>query len=181
MTSTSFGRWLRAANPLTEPRGMAEAQRAARMGGLALLIEAVAGSVGLYWRWQNPSQFQEYLAEALRAQNLPAAQLAVQEAMLPYMLTMTTVFEAILLGLYVVLAWVQWRWMTRAIPIIFLVLIAFTMASGALMLAIQGSAPPEIWPLAISVLTWASRLTFIALMIAALKGSVALHRLRLER
>lgn len=181
MTSTAFGRWLRAANPLGYPRGMAEAQRAAKMGAVALVLDAIVSAITAVWQAQNPGVFQQYMRAEMERQNPPAEQLALQEAFLGYLMPSILVMSALVIAVSLVLAWVQWRRMTRAIPIISLVFIAYSVTTSAVVLAMRGEAAPDIWPWSLLALGWGKTLLTTALWVAALKGSVALHRLNQQR
>lgn len=181
MTSTAIGRWLRAANPIGHPRGMAEAQRAAKMGAVALVIDAVVGAVGSVWHWRNPGPFQQFLMAEMERQNMAAEQVAMQEVMISYLMPMMPIAVAVILTVYLALAWVQWRQMTRALPIIFLSLLAYGMVHSAIMLSLRGEGLPVILPLPLLALTWGAMLLTTALWIAALKGSVALRSLKQQK
>ena len=79
-----------------------------------------------------------------------------------------------------VLAWVQWKFMTRAIPIILLILIAYSAVTGLVGLSTgqyHGMAPGFV---TMSVLTWAIQLVCGVLYVAALRGALVLHRLKQE-
>lgn len=177
MAESRAALWLRAVNPFVEPRGMAEAQRAARALWLGLLVSGVPGVVASWWMMNS-----DYLAQTMAAQNsamgLDAEQLAMQEAMMdaimPFAMGAGIVFTVVL---YAVLGWAQWRYMTRAIPIVLLVLAAYGAISNVVVHLVPQYAAPDM-PVGLTLTTWAAFAVSTGMYVASLKGAALLHRLR---
>ncbi len=148
--------WLRAANPFNRPRAMAEAQRAARTASFALILSA---------------------ASSLASAGLMAMHPEWMATIMPWAMVGGMV---VTVAICLVLAWVQWKFMTRAIPIILLILIAYSAVTGLVGLSTgqyHGMAPGFV---TISVLTWAIQLVCGVLYVAALRGALVLHHLKQE-
>ncbi|OYW89809.1 MAG: hypothetical protein B7Z13_16095 [Caulobacterales bacterium 32-67-6] len=171
--------WLRAMNPFVLPRGMAEAQRSARVMVVGLAIALVVGLVPTWWML-NSGWFATAMNEEYSRMNLTAAQLATQrammEAMWPYMIGFGAIFSVVLYG---VLAAVQWRMMTRAIPLIMLAMIAYRVVANIGMRLLGSLQAPEL-PLCIMLLVWPASLVSAVIYVASLQGAMMLHRLRRE-
>ncbi|MFN7104942.1 MAG: hypothetical protein ACK4N1_20195, partial [Pseudorhizobium sp.] len=112
--------------------------------------------------------------------NLTAAQLATQRAVMqaiwPYMIGLGAIFSAVLYG---VLAAVQWRMMTRVIPLIMLAMIAYSLVANIGMRLLESFRGPEL-PLWIMLLVWPASLVSAVIYVASLQGAMLLHRLRRE-
>ena len=81
--------------------------------------------------------------------------------------------------LYSVLAAVQWRAMTRAIPIIMLALVVYSLVANMGMRLLGTMPTPEL-PLWIVVTTWPAAAVSAVIYVASLQGAMMLHRLRSE-
>lgn len=177
MAESRVGLWLRAVNPFVEPRGMAEAQRAARALWVGLLVSGVPGVFATYWMMTS-----DYLTETISAQNrvagLDAEALAMQElmmdAIMPFAFGAGMVFTVVL---YAVLGWAQWRYMTRAIPVVMLVLAAYAAISNVVVQLVPAYATPDM-PLGLTLTTWAAFAVSTGVYVASLKGAAFLHRLQ---
>lgn len=173
-------KWLRAINPFMAARGMAEAQWSAQSMAFALAISFFGGLPGSIWLMLNPDWFSQILATQQGANGLTQDDLALMEpffqSVMPTLFGFSLVITAIVYG---VLAWVQWRQMTRWIPTVWLVFVGY---GFVMMLIRQLSGAPGIsvgppWMYALS-LTCSVVATVIA--VAAARGAFALHRLRRE-
>lgn len=168
--------WLHAANPFTSPRGMAEAQRAARVGAVALGIGLVQLFVGLL-SMPKTEALAQVLAAQQKGQVMTAQQVAIQDAivgMLPVFMLVTTLVLAVV---YVVLAVVQWRRMTWVIPTIMLAFIAYGLLSGfGALLKIGSSIEFEF--AFVSALMWLVNLATIAMYVAAFRGGRMFEKLK---
>lgn len=166
--------WLRAANPFTPPRGMAEAQRAARVGAVALAIGAVQGVAGL-------PVMSEEMAEstnlATQVRGGATADQALVEGMMaaitPIMIAAVVAFSI----LYLVLAVVQWRRMTWVIPAIMLALLGYTLLSAVSAFVMLGPAMGQLLSV-MTVVHWGFMLATGLVYVAALRGGRMLEQLK---
>lgn len=174
-------KWLRAMNPLMKPRGMAEAQWAAQSMVFAIVISFLGGVPGSIWLVLTPGWFTDVMVAQQGADGLSAGEFA----------SMTQFFEAFMpiaflvsflvtLMVYSVLAWVQWRQMTRWIPVVWL---AFAAYGWAMMLVRWATGPAQviqIGPPWMSNLSLACSVAATIIAVASLRGAIMLHRLRRE-
>lgn len=177
--NTAIDRWLRAANPFSAHRGMAEAQRAARVGAIGILLSLIVGSGALAWTIMEPDRFNAALIVEYQRVGMAADQIAMQQAVmdsfLPVLLGFGLVVSALLNG---ALAWAQWRYMTRAIPLILLGLTAYGVLSNVVMLLTGTMSSFGLAPPAVLAMSWVVGGMATLLYIASLRGAVALHKLR---
>lgn len=180
MTTAVLTRWLRAMNPFIRPRAMAEAQRSARAGVIGLGISLLAGIPSTVWMLTG-DRFEALMADQYAAMQLSSADIAIQQAMMqtifPYMLIASAVFTV---ALYGVLAFVQWRHMTRAIPIVLLGLMIYGVVANIGM-RLLGSFPGTDLPLWIQLISWTAMAVTSIIYIAALQGAIMLHALKGQR
>lgn len=168
--------WLRAANPFTPPRGMAEAQRAARTGAVALGIGVVQSIVGLL-SMPKTEALTEALAAQQRGQDISEQQLAIQDAMMgimPMFMLLTMIVFAVI---YVVLAVVQWRRVTWVIPTIMLAFMAYSLLGGFGALLRIGTSIEYEFDF-VSALMWLVNLVTIAMYVAAFRGGRMFEKLK---
>ncbi|GLK47882.1 hypothetical protein GCM10017620_08550 [Brevundimonas intermedia] len=179
MTRSTIDLWLRAMNPLILPRGMAEAQRSARAMVVGLGIALVVSLVPTWWMftsgWFETAMNDEYARMNLSSDQI-ATQRAVMKAMWPFMVGFGAIFSVLLYG---VLAAVQWRMMTRVIPIIMLAMIAYSLVANVGM-RLLGSMPTPELPLWILAVVWPASVVSTVIYVASLQGAMLLHRLRRE-
>lgn len=169
-------RWLRAANPVNAPRGMAEAQRGARLASVGLIISMLGSLPALIIMMLRPEAFTdltgaEYAAMGMSAQDV-ALQTAFMEAIWPGMLGIGMATSLIVTG---AMAWVQWRQMTRAIPIVLLAWTAYSVLTALVGLILQ---TPQILPMAYTAVAWGVSAVAAVLYAASFRGATALHRLK---
>ncbi|SJM51415.1 hypothetical protein FM111_02865 [Brevundimonas diminuta 3F5N] len=166
--------WLRAANPFTPPRGMAEAQRAARVGAAALAVGAVQGLAGLPTVSEKMGQSAALMMEGGAVPPSDQAMFeGVMTAMAPVMVGGVVVMSAV----YLVLAVVQWRKMTWVIPALMLALLAYSLVSVVNGFALLGENAGQLYgPLAI--VQWIIMLATGFLYAAAVRGGLMLSRLK---
>lgn len=166
--------WLRAANPFTPPRGMAEAQRAARVGAVALAISAVQGVAGLPMMSEEMAQSTN-LATQVRGGSTADQALVegMMTAMAPVMMAAVVAFSI----LYLVLAVVQWRRMTWVIPAIMLALLGYNLLGAVNAFVMLGPAMGQLLSL-ISVVQWGLMLATGLVYVAALRGGRMLEQLK---
>lgn len=176
--NTVIDRWLRAANPFSAHRGMAEAQRAARVGAIGILLSLIVGSGAMVWMIMEPDRFNAALIVEYQRMGLTAEQLAMQQAVIDPLLPMLLWFGLVVsVLLYGALAWAQWRYMTRAIPLILLALAAYGVLMNVVML-VTGTTPPFGMAPPIQATGWVAEGITALLYVASLRGAVALHKLR---
>lgn len=169
----NIGAWLRAANPFRAPRDMAEAQRASRMGAAALIIYAVHPTIYAIRLALEPGQ----VARAMAAY-MPAGELDVQDiemgliwvsSLTPWIVGASLLIVALLL----VLARIQWRRMTRAIPIILLAFVAYRLVSWAAPLADIALGKGQMGLMgAVDVVSF---VLSVPLILSACRGAILLH------
>lgn len=168
--------WLRAANPFTLPRGMIEAQRAARVGAVALGIGVDQLFVGLF-TMPKAEALAQVLAAQQHGQAMSEQQLAIQDAIVGMMPAFTFVIMLVFSVVYVVLAVVQWRRMTWVIPTIMLAFMGYGILSGLGALLKSGSLI-EFEFAFVSALMWLVNLATIAIYVAAFRGGRMLDQLK---
>ncbi|MGV3578966.1 hypothetical protein [Brevundimonas sp.] len=174
-------KWLRAANPLMTPRAMAEAQWAAQSMVFALAISFFGGLPGSLWLILNPGWFTETLVAQQGAGGLTQEDLALTEpffrSFMPILFGFGMLISAVVYG---VLAWVQWRHMTRWIPVVWLCFVGYGLAMG-LIQRLSGVAPViSVGPPWMFWLSLACSVVATVIAIAAARGAFMLHRLRRE-
>lgn len=179
MTRTMIDLWLRAMNPLMLPRGMAEAQRSARSMVIGLGIALIVGLIPTWWMftsgWFETAMSAEYARMGLSADQV-AMQREFMKVIWPFAIGIGAVFSV---ALYGVLAVVQWRMMTRAIPIIMLALVAYSLVANMGMRLLGTMPTPEL-PLWMLLTTWPAAAVSAVIYVASLQGAMLLHRLRSE-
>ncbi|WP_426023686.1 hypothetical protein [Brevundimonas sp. PWP3-1b1] len=179
MTRTTIDLWLRAMNPMMLPRGMAEAQRSARSMVIGLGIALIVSLVPTWWMftsgWFDTAMSAEYARMGLSSDQV-AMQREFMKVIWPYAIGFGAIFSVLLYG---VLAVVQWRMMTRAIPIIMLALMAYSLVAN-LGMRLLGSMPAAELPLWILLTTWPAAAVSTVIYVASLQGAMLLHRLRSE-
>ena len=112
---------------------------------------------------------------------MSAEQAAVQSAMMgsimPVALLAGMVFGIVL---SLALAWAQWKYMTRAIPIIILAMFAYSLLTGLIAAATgQYNGLGSGYPILMGV-SWAVQIVSAVLYVASLRGAFVLHRLQQE-
>ncbi|MGX1692875.1 hypothetical protein [Brevundimonas naejangsanensis] len=166
--------WLRAANPMIPPRGMAEAQRSARVGAAALVIGAVQGLAGLPTLSDKMEQSAALMMQggAVPVQDQEMFE-GVMTAMTPVMIGGVLVLSAV----YLVLAVVQWRKMTWLIPALMLALLAYSLISVVNGFALLGDKAGQLYG-PVAVVQWIIMLATGFLYAAAVRGGLMLSRLK---
>lgn len=179
MTRTTIDLWLRAMNPLMLPRGMAEAQRSARSMVIGLGIALIVGLIPTWWMftsgWFETAMSAEYARMGLSADQV-AMQREFMKVIWPFAIASGAIFSVVLYG---VLAVVQWRVMTRTIPIIMLALMAYSLVANMGMRLLGTMPTPEL-PLWVLLTTWPAAAVSTVIYVASLQGAMLLHRLRSE-
>ncbi len=174
MASLDLKPWLRAAHPFRAPAGMLEAQRAARMGAVALLAHMVAGLALIGWMGANPQ-----LAMAMTTPELErmAGGAVALEIAMPVAAILAGVFTVLVYGL---IAWVQWSRMTRFIPMVALVLTGWGafMNVAAILTGGMAEIQPAPLPVWLVIVDWLATVALVVLSGAALRGAVYLGRLK---
>ncbi|MBX9706875.1 MAG: hypothetical protein K2X61_02955 [Caulobacteraceae bacterium] len=164
-------------NPFTPPRAMAEAQWAAQSFVFALLISFIAGLPATAWLFGDGGVFAEFMKASAAAQGLSgdeaATSLAIIEAMMPWMFIFGTLFA---IGIYGVLAWAQWRYMTWLIPAVWIAWLGYSLLMQIASPYGQVEHPPV--PLWISVCGWAGASLATLIAVSSLHGAIVLRRLR---
>lgn len=180
MADSTLGRWLRAMNPIARPRNRAEAERSARSFVVAVVIALLASIPSTIWMFQS-DWMATIMEQQLTQRNLSGADMEVQRALMgaiwPWAIAFGTGITVLIYG---VMAFIQWRYMTRALPIIALAYSTYTLVAGV-GVRLTGAVPegPD-FPLWITALGWSTFVVQTVINIAALQGAIMLHRLRLE-
>ena len=166
--------WLRAANPFAPLRGMAEAQRSARVGAVALAVSAVQGMASLPIMSDRLAQSMTALVQAQGGSAADQAMVeGIMTALAPIMM-ITTIVVAIL---YLVLAVVQWRKATWVIPAIMLAFLGYGLLSLVIGLVMMGPAMGQLLP-PVSVGLWIINLITGVVYVAAFRGGRMLEQLK---
>lgn len=166
--------WLRAANPMTPPRGMAEAQRSARVGAAALVIGAVQGLAGLP---TMSDKMEQSAALMMQGGAVPASDQAMFEGVMTAMTPVMIGGVLVLSAVYLVLAVVQWRKMTWLIPALMLAFLAYSLLSMVNGFAFLGEEAGQLYG-PVAVVQWIIMLATGFLYAAAVRGGLMLSRLK---
>ena len=166
--------WLRAANPFTPPRGMAEAQRAARVGAMALVIGAVQGLAAVPLM---PGQMARTRDLMLQGTDVPAVSQAFTEALLTAMAPMMVISVVVFSILYLVLAVVQWRKMTWVIPAIMLAFLGYSLLSALSGFVMLGGGAAKLYT-GVTFVQWIIMVATAFVYVAALRGGRMLEQLK---
>lgn len=166
-------------NPFVRIDDEATARAAARGGAVALLISAASMVFGILYVLAAP----ETMTSAMEAGMASAAatdpeSAKIAEAMVPAMVNISIMFNGFLALVMVVLAVVQWRKMTKIIPLIFLMLCGLGALSmvWALAMVATGMAPQVPVP---PLQAWVGRIALLLetlLLITAFRGGSYLAR-----
>lgn len=173
--------WLRAANPFNAPRAMIEAERAARVAAFALIASAVvslivAGLMALHPEWMTT-----LLANQTSQMGLSSEQVTMQQEMMAAIMpTMMTIGMIIGVVICLVLAWVQWKYATRFVPVIMLALLVYSALMSVIGLSTGRYAGLGPTYGAMTAMSWVVQAGCAVLYAAAIRGAFALHRLKQE-
>lgn len=168
-------------NPLGRIDDATRATAAARGGAVALAIGALTSLYGALKIYLMPNA----LTEAMRAGMASSASsdpeaTRMAEAMIPGMMNMAAMMSVgIAIGLFI-LAVVQWRKLTKIIPLIFACLGALGMVTAVfgMMMVASGAAPSPPVPVAEMVITRVLSLVTLVLHIGAYRGADWLSKAR---
>lgn len=166
--------WLRAANPMIPPRGMAEAQRSARVGAAALVIGAVQGLAGLP---TLSDKMEQSAALMMQGGAVPAQDQAMFEGVMTAMTPVMIGGVLVLSAVYLVLAVVQWRKMTWLIPALMLAFLAYSLLSMVNGFALLGEEAGQLYG-PVAVVQWIIMLATGFLYAAAVRGGLMLSGLK---
>ena len=160
---------------------MAEAQWAAQSMVFAFVVSFLGGLPGSIWLVLTPGWFMESMATLQTTSELSAHDIETAKPLLEMLMRVGVLIGLLITGVvYAILAWVQWRRMTRWIPAVWL---AFAAYGWAMMLVRRVSGPVEIiqiGPLWMPALAQACSIVATIIVIASLRGAIMLHRLRRE-
>ena len=172
MPSIDLKAWLAAANPLRPPADAGDLTRAARLASVALVLSAAWGLFSLVEMAMDPAGYARTLSAAAAgrdAEMTPEFYAALFSAMMPLLLVATVGF----LVAWLVLAWVQWRQLTRTIPAVLFLLSAWGVIA-ALTALVGGHMPLGGWRLGASA---GVDLVCLVLHAAAFRGASRLRAL----
>lgn len=168
--------WLRAANPFTPPRGMAEAQRAARMGAVALGLEALSSAASSIRMIAYPDYMRNLMSRQFEQMQLSAKELEFQMALFETMRPMMALFSVGFVVLMAFVTVVQWRKMTSIIPVIMLIYFGYSIVAtvGVFSVGLFPRGALDGW----AMFNWALYAILLLPVIAAYRGATALERLK---
>ncbi|WP_292035927.1 MULTISPECIES: hypothetical protein [unclassified Brevundimonas] len=166
--------WLRAANPFAPPRGMAEAQRAAKVGALALVIGAVQGLATVPLMPGRMTLVNDMMAQGA---DIPAESQAFTEALVMAMTPMMMIGVVAFSFLYLVLAVVQWRKMTWVIPVTMLAILGYSLLSAVSGFLMLGGGAARLYT-GVTIVQWIIMLATVFVYVAAFRGGRMLDRLK---
>ena len=174
MADSMITRWLKAMNPLHKPADRAEAGRSAQAMSLGLLLALAASVPSSVWMFTSDN-FARMMDQQYAAMNLSAEEVAMQQAMMevvtPYALGFGALVTVVLYG---ALAFAQWRYKTRAIPMIMLGLTLYSLVSSVGMMLL-GSMPETGIPMGLTLVSWIAAIVCGVIYVAALQGALALQ------
>jgi len=179
MADSMIKRWLKAMNPLHKPADRAEAERSARSMAFGLVLALAASIPATVWMFSadnfaNMMQ-QQYAAMELNANEI-ATQQALMDSIMPYAFGFGILVSIIIYG---AMAIAQWRYMTRAVPMIMLGLSVYGLVSSVGM-QLLGSMPTPGIPLGLTIFGWVAAAVTAVIYVASLQGAMMLHRLKGE-
>ena len=166
--------WLRAANPFTPPRGMAEAQRATRVGAVALGISAVQGLAAVPLMPGRMAQVTDMMAQGT---DIPAKSQAFTEALFMSMAPMMMIGVVAFSILYLVLAVVQWRKMTWVIPAVMLAVLSYSLLSALSGFVMLGGAAAKLYS-GVTIVQWIIMVATAFMHAASFRGGRMLDQLK---
>jgi hypothetical protein len=168
--------WIKASNPTASITTEADAIAAARASALAIFLGVIWGAVGVFLLISGGSTEME---AAMAQASADAPEMAGMGALAMQIAIWTAVGICVI---QLVLGLVQWAKPNVVIPIIFAILVAFGLASGAFGLVMAGQAGmPETaaapsWQLYVGLAVLVIQLV---LHIAGIRGANALDRIRM--
>ena len=168
--------WIKASNPTASITTEADAIAAARASALAIFLGVIWGAVGVYLLISGGSAEME---AAMAQASADAPEMAGRGGIAMQIAIWTAVGVCVI---QLVLGLVQWAKPNVVIPIIFAILVAFGLASGAFGLVMAGQAGmPETaaapsWQLYVGLVILVIQLV---LHIAGIRGAGALDRIRM--
>lgn len=168
--------WIKASNPTASITTEADAIAAARASALAIFLGVIWGAVGVFLLISGGSTEME---AAMAQASADAPEMAGMGALAMQIAIWTAVGICVI---QLVLGLVQWAKPNVVIPIIFAILVAFGLASGAFGLVMAGQAGmPETaaapsWQLYVGLVILVIQLV---LHIAGIRGAGALDRIRM--
>lgn len=168
--------WIKASNPTASITTEADAIAAARASALAIFLGVIWGAVGVFLLISGGSAEME---AAMAQASADAPEMAGMGALAMQIAIWTAVGICVI---QLVLGLVQWAKPNVVIPIIFAILVAFGLASGAFGLVMAGQAGmPETaaapsWQLYVGLAVLVIQLV---LHIAGIRGANALDRIRM--
>lgn len=174
-----MNRWLRAMNPLMTPRAMAEAQWAGQSLIFAYIISFVGSLPLSIWMIQNPSAVIDLMMAQQSSSGLSDADLATMRPMFDLIVPASFIVGLVTTPIiYGVLGWVQWRYVTRWIPVVWVVLAVY--GWGMLLIQTFGGQSPlaHLGPVWMIGVTQAASVLATIIAMAAAQGAIILHRLR---
>lgn len=173
--------WLRAANPFNAPRAMAEAQRAARVAAFALLASGFVSLVFsalmiIHPEWLTTILANQYTRMGFAGEGLETM-MSMMSAILPMAMVSGIVGSVVIYG---VLAWVQWKYATRAIPVVILLMTAYGAVMGCVGLMTGQYHGLDASYGIMAAFSWIVQTACAVLYVASLRGAFVLHRLKQE-
>jgi len=158
---------------------MAEAQRASRVGAVALLAAGIwsvinGAIMAMHPEWMTALMANQYVSMGLDDQQI-AFQEGFMSAVMPSLLAFGFVATSVV---YAVLAWAQWTYMTRPIPMIMLGLMLYGALTGGVALATGLYAGLDLTFAVTMGLGWVVQGFCGVLYAASARGAFALYRLR---
>lgn len=165
--------WLKAMNPSSPITTEAEAFRAARASAISIILGVVVGLASLAWSFMNPQVLNDAVAQSggqlSEAQLAGAAQLALYTGGFFVLLQM-------------ILGAIQWKSPKKFIAILFMVLVAYGIASTLAAPVIAGMMPnvPTVpmWQVALSTVIL---IVQMILHVAGLRGIKKLDAIQMEQ
>lgn len=168
-------------NPFGRIEDTARATAAARGSAVALAASGLLSAWGAVKILLWPETITRLMHESMAAQAHDDPEAArIAEAMIPAMMNMSAMFAAVFAAGLLALAVVQWRYLTRTIPIIFVCLgvLGLLSAAAGLLMTSSGMAPDVPLPVAEVILGRTVSIAAVLLHISGFKGGNFLARHR---
>jgi len=169
---------LRLLNPLAPIKTPNEARTAARIGAVGLFVQAGAAVQGAIMSFVTMDALVADMREAMSAQNLPPESAAIANAMVgPSMIYGLIGFSLFLALVSLILGFIQWRKLTKLIPLLLFLLMAYGFLSELKLLFTHpvGMIVVPIWQRALG---WTVSVAVLVMLWAGFRGGDRLRKLK---
>lgn len=173
-------RWLRVTNPFAVYRSMAEAQRAARLSSIGLLIQGFVSLASTIWFALNPDWMTDQIGRSAAVAGLDPQMVEMQEAMVSALMPASIIIGVVIaLAVSGGLAIAQWRMVTSVIPILVLLWTAYATIMSVVRTMVPMLDMTPALPIWLTALSWTGFTICFVLNISGPRGAREYRRLAL--